>query len=178
MIDFLKSVSIALVPATATFIAAKIAAKSMVSAEESKTARLIFDNVYSKIFTLLEHHLYQTTTLLETREFGSKINSILEANPGYYYPSLKVYCERMVHSNNADFQEHFDVFCETFNKQYDLCCKKIGIPLRSAAFRLNRKHYKGNFGFWSTYFSLPGAWAQPILFIAFLVFFYYINKMK
>lgn len=178
MIEILKNVSTVLVPATATFIAAKIAAKSMTFPEESKTARLIFDNVYSKIFVLLEHQLYQTTTLQQTREIGVKINNILELHPGYYYPSLKIYCERLIDSNHSNFQEHFDVFCDTFNRQYDICCKKIGVPLRSAAFRLNRRHYKGKFGFWSTYFSLPGAWAQPILFVAFLVFFYYINIIR
>lgn len=178
MFEIFKNISIALVPATATFIAAKIAAKSMTFPEESRTARVIFDNVYSKIFVLLEHHLYQTTTLQKTREIGWEINIILESNPGYYYPSLKIYCERMVDADHSNYQEHFDVFCETFNREYDICCKKIGIPLRSAAFRLNRRHYKGNFGFWSTYFSLPGAWAQPILFIAFFVFFYYITTMQ
>lgn len=176
MIEFITNVFNALVPATATFIAAKIAAKSMQFTEEGKTARIIFDNVYSKIFVILEHHLYQSVTLEETKEFGLKINRILEKNPGYYYPSLKVYCERMVNADNTDFQEHFDVFCDTFNKQYDLCCKTIGIPLRSAAFRLNRQHYKGNLGFWKTYFALPGAWLQPVMFIALYIIFYYIIK--
>lgn len=167
-----------LVPATATFLAAIIAKKSLILPEESKTARMIFDNVYSKIFVLLEHHLFQKVTLQEVRELGQKINSILEENPGYYYPSLKVYCERMIHANHKNYQEHFDTFCETFDKQYDICCKKIGIPLRSAAYRLNRKHYKGEFGFWITLFSLPGFGLQLAFYITLLVIFYYLSKFS
>ena len=85
-----------------------IAAKHVAKPEKQRTSRMIFDNCYSKIYSLVEYKLYSTgVTLVEVREIGIEIISICDSANYYYYPSVKHYAERMRDSNSSNYMENW-----------------------------------------------------------------------
>ncbi|MBF2599383.1 hypothetical protein IA929_05130 [Listeria seeligeri] len=116
--------------------------------EKQKTARFMFDNCYSPIYSLVEYKLFsKDITIEEVQEIGYDIIKICNSANNYYFPSIKIYAERLANSNVGNYNKNWDYFCSRFSMRYDSVCRMIGLPIRNSAYRLNRQHFISNWHF-------------------------------
>lgn len=133
--------------------AAWLSGRFIVRKERIKSSRLIFERSYSKVFRLIEYDLYSKSIELKiVKYYGAKIIQILDNSNMYYYPSLKVYAERLRDADEEDFQELWAYFSHRYDIEYDRVCKIIKIPIRTRVYRLSRKHYENSRHFSTIYF--------------------------
>ena len=151
-----------------------IAAKHVAKPEKQRTSRLIFDNCYSKIYSLVEYKLYsKDVTLVEVREIGNEIVSICDSVIYYYYPSVKHYAERMRDSDNSNYMENWQYFSKRFSMRYDTVCRDIGLPLRNNAYRLNHNQYQTDLEFWI--YLIKNEWLEALFLLFIITVVIYLN---
>ncbi|ALS03083.1 hypothetical protein ATZ33_17375 [Enterococcus silesiacus] len=135
--------------------------------EKQQTARLIFEKCYSPIYSLVEYQLFsKEMTKIEVNKIGNQIIEICDSADNYYFPSVKIYAERMAKADSSSYMEQWEYFSERFSMRYDNVCREIGVPIRNNAYRLNRRQYKDNFSFYRLFFK--NNWLD-LLFIIFLI---------
>ncbi|WP_203249310.1 hypothetical protein [Sporosarcina beigongshangi] len=69
----------------------------------------------------------------------------------YYYPSLKIYAERLRIASEENYQELWGYFSGRFGDEYDRISRSIGVPIRTRVYRLSRSHYKDQGHWWRIY---------------------------
>lgn len=111
------------------------------SSEKSLTARLMYEKIYHPTFKLIEPDLYKTISHEKAIYYGSQILTTLSENPLYYYPSLRLDCERLLKSTRSNYQDIFMTVCWSVEKHLDKYSKRIGAPIRSTRYRLNTNQY-------------------------------------
>lgn len=136
----------------------------MMRKERIKTSRIIFEQCYSKVFHLIEYDLYsKDIKLKKVNLYGTKIVQIFEESSMYYYPSLKIYAERLRDAKDENFRALWLYFSRRFDIEYDRVCRAINIPIRTRVYRISRKHYENNKHFFYIYaFSGKDAWIDII----------------
>ncbi len=165
----------AIITSAIAFLSALIGSRNFRNSDKRNTRRKMIENCYLPLYNLLEYKLYQDLTLEKTQEIGKEIVSIFTSSNQYFYPSLKIYAERLVSSNQNNYFENWLYFCNRFDKEYDRSCKLIGLPIRSRAYRINRKQFHGNKQFYRIYFlNLEGIIEIFILFIFVTILFFMI----
>lgn len=117
------------------------------SSNKSMTARIMYEKIYHPVFKLLEQDLYKSISLEKAIYYGSEILKVIHANPLYYYPSLRLYCERLVKSNHSNYQDNFMTVCWSIDKYLDKYSRIIGAPVRSTRYRLNTDQYDSKLKF-------------------------------
>lgn len=174
ILTLLNIIITALIAILTSFITSRYTTKP----EKQKTSRLIFENCYSKIYSLVEFDLFsKDISLFKVRDYGEKIVEICNNSNNYYFPSVKIYAERLEKSTKDDYQENWEYFSQRFSFRYDSVCKNIGLPLRNSAYRINRNHYKNNRNL--IYFALKNDWGSVISLIilfALMIFLFKINS--
>lgn len=166
--DLFAPLSIAIISSYATYM---IGLKS----EQRKTDRLLYEKSFLPIFKYVEKDLHnKNLSLKETHELANQILIILSRSDGYYHPSVKDYALKIKRSNQDTYLGHWEYFSERFSLRYDKLCKKIGIPLRGAAYRLNQKQYKNIWEMVKLYFKL--LWPSLLFILALLYIFYGLNN--
>ncbi|WP_321388727.1 hypothetical protein [uncultured Enterococcus sp.] len=163
----LIKIAVTILTASTTSI---ILIRNLARTQKSSTSQLIFDKCYFKIFSLIEYKLFsKELSLTEVRDIGSEIVEIFNSSEGYYYPSLKIYAERLAKSDTRNYQENWAYFSTRFSSEYDKVCAIIKIPLRSRAYRINRNQYGSWYDFLRVYFlNLEGI--LELIFLLFLIF--------
>lgn len=127
-----------LLTALIAIISGFITSKYTTKPEKQKTSRLIFEKCYTQIYSLVEYDLYSNKlTLDKVRKYGYQIIEICEQSNNYFYPSVKIYAERLANSDSGNYQEHWSYFSNRFSFRYDTVCNDIGLPLRNHAYRIN-----------------------------------------
>ncbi|MBE1555488.1 hypothetical protein [Sporosarcina limicola] len=133
-------------------LAAFISARFISRREHQKTNRIIFEKCYSKIFQFIEYDLFSEKVRLETvRYYGESIVRILDDANMYYYPSLKIYAERLRIASEENYQELWGYFSGRFGDEYDRISRSIGVPIRTRVYRLSRSHYEDQGHWWRIY---------------------------
>ncbi len=87
-------------------------------------------------------YIQKNINLKMVKFYGERIVEILDESNMYYYPSLKVYAERLRDSEEKNFKGLWLYFSGRFDREYDRICKIINMPLRTRVYRINRKHYE------------------------------------
>lgn len=147
IIDTIISASIAL-------LASLISARFISRREHQKTNRLIFEKCYSKIFQMIEYDLFSKEINLKTvRYYGNRIVRILENGNMYYYPSIKIYAERLENASEEKYKQYWEYFSERFSTEYNRVSRSIGVPLRTRVYQLSRKHYKNTMHWFIIYLT-------------------------
>lgn len=141
--------------------------KTTNSTEKAVTARVIYEKIVFPIFTLIEPDLYKTITHEKAIFYGSKILLIINETPIFYYPSLRTYAERLIVSNETNYQSNFIDICWSVDKHLDTNARKIGAPVRSSVYRLNESQYNSKIKL----FYLIALNVTPQLTVLFAVFY-------
>ncbi|WP_270345790.1 hypothetical protein [Enterococcus thailandicus] len=166
-----------LLTALIAIISGFITSKYTTRPEKQKTSRLIFEKCYTQIYSLVEYDLYsKKLTLDKVRKYGYQIIEICEQSNNYFYPSVKIYAERLINSDSDNYQEQWNYFSTRFSLRYDTVCKDIGLPLRNHAYRVNRKQYENN---WDLIrLILLNQWSDTLFLVLLLLIFtlYKINS--
>lgn len=134
-----------LISSIVTLLAAYIGFRASGLNNKHKTYIKMMECNYFPIFQVLEKSFFREITLSEAIDLGNKIVSIIDKNPMYIDPSLRIYANRLVNSNQSDFQNNFMTFCSTFDENYDKTSRLVGIPLRSYAYRIDMGQYENKF---------------------------------
>jgi len=116
--------------------------KTCFNEERAKTSRLCLEKVYIPVFSIIEKDLFQPISYSDAVKYGDIILSILESNPGYYYPSLKLYTERLINAEYKDYQDRFITVCDSVNRSLDKYSYYAGFPQRSFVYRFAKKQYQ------------------------------------
>lgn len=163
-----------LITALIAIVSSLITSHYATKPEKQITSRLIFDKCYSKIYSVVEYDLHsKDITLEKARYYGNEIVKICDQSNYYFYPSVKIYAERLVKSNKANYQENWDYFSMRFSLRYDTVCKDIGLPLRNHAYRLNRGQYRDNWDFFRLMIS--NDWPSVLFIILGLLVFLFLK---
>lgn len=130
-----------IVPIIIGILGTVIAYKSSNSDEKGISARIMYEKVYHPIYTLIEDDLYKNISYEKALFYGHQIADILSKTPQYFYPSLKLYNDRLISSDSKNYQHYFETVCWSVDVHIDKCSRTIGVPIRSGTYRLNMRQY-------------------------------------
>lgn len=169
LLNLILTVSVTLISAFLGFKAAGVN-------DRNSTSKYMLEKVYFPIFNLIEKDLYKEISLAQAIEYGHKILDIINQNPMYVYPSLKLYTEYLIESNKNTYKENFKHVCWSVEKYYDKFSKRIGLPLRSYAYRINTQQYenRSQLLLYCFLLKLP----ELLIDIVFFVLIYYFTKIR
>lgn len=134
IIDIFVAVAIGILSAVVTVLTSN-------SHEKGLTSRILYEKIYQPIFTFIEPDLYKSITHEKAIYYGEKILEVINQNSLYYYPSLRIYAERLSKSTDINYQNNFMTVCWSIDKYLDKYSRVIGAPIRSTAYRLNMNQY-------------------------------------
>lgn len=143
--------------------------------DKNNTAKQMIEKIYFPIFNLIEKDLYKDITLTQAIDYGNKTLDIINQNPMYAYPSLKMYAYDLTQSDETNFNENFKRLCWSVEKHYDKYSKCIGLPLRSYSYRINNHQYENKDQLLFYIFRL--IFPQLLIYIGFIAAFYYLIKL-
>ncbi len=109
--------------------------------------------VYSPIFQLSEPYLYTKISLTVARDLFSKISLIVDENYHLTDPKLRMYIDfvkRDIENNieGENLHENFNYYCSYLSSTLDKTQRKVGLPIRTASYRINKTQYTNLFVFW------------------------------
>lgn len=101
---------------------------------------------YHPIFLAAEPYLFKKINIENAKIFIDKFLLIETDHSLYIYPSLRhrVYLLSKAILNKESLSainEHWLIICEYISSDYDKLCKRAHVPLRSAAYRLNKSQF-------------------------------------
>jgi len=143
--------------------------------DKNDTAKQMVEKIYFPIFDLIEKDLYREITLDQAIDYGNKILDIIHQNPMYVYPSLKTYAHNLAQSVESNFSENFIRLCWSVEKHYDKYSKRVGLPLRSYAYRINNRQYEDRYQLF--FYLLRLMFPQLLMYLAFSIILYYLIKL-
>lgn len=129
--------------------------------------------VYHPLFISIEPYLYKNVSPSDVRPFLDKFKELDAKYSLLIYPSLRQHIEFFVKQNRkADpydlINSEWFLICDYICNDYDKLCRIAHLPVRSTAYRLNRKQFKTKF---SLYVATLKMLLPNILFITLIIAF-------
>ena len=120
--------------------------KALQSSSNCEVAKTRILKAYHPIFWAAEPYLYQKISFHDAKKFIKVFNKINSKQSVYIYPSLRHFVSLLEKSKNETIlNEYWIQICDYISRDYDKLCQQAHLPIRSPAYRLNRKQYKSRY---------------------------------